>query len=81
MGCPPLVGAARSCGARPGSEAEVPGGCEAEPVGAGDARSDLEVIPPCDTLVHFVGVTHPNPSNLGQFRESTWNRPKSCFRG
>jgi hypothetical protein len=50
-------------------------------VGAGDARSDLEVIPPCDTLVHFVGVTHPNPSNLGQFREIDLESAKELLSG
>lgn len=34
-----------------------------------DARTYEEKIAPCDTLVHLVGVTHPNPSKASQFRD------------
>lgn len=53
---------------RPGSEHKLPGHCEKVPGDALDAQSYLSHISPCDTLVHLVGVTHPNPSKADQFR-------------
>lgn len=55
--------------ARAGSERKVPSGCE---VVSGDplhAPTYAAKIAPCDTLLHLVGVTHPNPSKAEQFRE------------
>jgi uncharacterized protein YbjT (DUF2867 family) len=34
-----------------------------------DAKTYAATISPCDTLLHLVGVTHPNPSKAEQFRE------------
>jgi nucleoside-diphosphate-sugar epimerase len=54
---------------RPGSEGKAPGGCEAIPGDPLDRKTYSGKIPPCDTLVHLVGVTHPNPSKANQFRD------------
>lgn len=54
---------------RPGSETKAPGGCEVVAGDPLDARTYSGKIPPCDTLVHLVGVAHPNPSKAEQFRE------------
>ncbi|HZP23375.1 MAG TPA: NAD(P)H-binding protein [Terriglobales bacterium] len=54
--------------ARPGSEHKVPAGCQ---VLHGDAlRADTYAaqVAPADTLVHLVGVPHPNPKKAAQFR-------------
>ena len=55
--------------ARLGSEAKVPSGCETVLGDPLDAMTYKQKIPPCDTLVHLVGVTHPNPSKAEEFRE------------
>src|SRR5271165_3113898 len=55
--------------ARPGSEAKLPAGCE---VVHGDAlRSETYSgrISPADTLVHLIGVAHPNPKKAAEFRD------------
>jgi len=54
--------------ARPGSEAKVPSGCETVLGDPLDASTYAPKIPPCDTLVHLVGVTHPNPSKADEFQ-------------
>jgi uncharacterized protein YbjT (DUF2867 family) len=54
---------------RPGSEAKaraVMRGRGGDPL---DARTYGHKIWPCDTLVHLVGVTHPNPSKADQFSD------------
>jgi uncharacterized protein YbjT (DUF2867 family) len=53
---------------RSGSEKKLPRGCEAVIGDPLDAQSYVDKIPPCDTLVHLVGVTHPNPAKADQFR-------------
>jgi uncharacterized protein YbjT (DUF2867 family) len=55
--------------ARSGSEERVPGGCEIVSGDPLEAQSYSEKISPCDTLVHLVGVTHPNPAKASQFRD------------
>ena len=68
---PALLGAGHHVRAlvRPGSEAKAPAGCEAVAGDPLDARTYGDKISPCDTLVHLVGVTHPNPSKADQFRD------------
>ena len=53
---------------RPGSERKVPAGCEAVVGNALDAGSFAELVPPADTLLHLVGVSHPSPWKADQFR-------------
>ena len=53
---------------RPESEARVPLGCRAVIGNALDAESFKDKIDGADTLVHLVGVPHPNPSKAMQFR-------------
>jgi uncharacterized protein YbjT (DUF2867 family) len=53
---------------RPGSEGNLPGGCE---IVHGDAlRSETYRlhVASSDTFVHLVGVAHPNPKKAAQFR-------------
>ncbi len=57
------------CLVRPGSERKLPAGCEIALGDALDAKSYSGKISPCDTLVHLVGVSHPNPSKAKEFRE------------
>jgi uncharacterized protein YbjT (DUF2867 family) len=54
---------------RPGSESRLPPGAQKI---AGDALgmdSYTSQIPPADTFVHLVGVSHPSPAKAKQFRE------------
>jgi uncharacterized protein YbjT (DUF2867 family) len=53
---------------RAGSEGKLPPGCDSVTGDPLDAQSYVDKISPCDTLVHLVGVTHPNPSKAEQFR-------------
>ena len=53
---------------RPGSEKEVPAGCEAVPGNALDAGFFAGLVAPADTLLHLVGVSHPAPWKADQFR-------------
>ena len=53
---------------RADSEGKLSPGCEPVSGDALDAQSYVDKISPCDTLVHLVGVTHPNPSKAEQFR-------------
>lgn len=52
---------------RPGSEHKLPSGCAAVTGDALNAASYAQTIAPADTLVHLVGVPHPNPSKAKQF--------------
>src|SRR5436853_3485648 len=54
--------------ARPGSEKKLAPGCTPVIGDALDASSYVSAVPPADTLVHLVGVTHPSPSKADQFR-------------
>ena len=52
---------------RPGSEKKLPAGASAVVGDALDKSSYAAAVPPCDTFVHLVGVSHPNPSKAAQF--------------
>lgn len=54
---------------RPGSERKLPPGAEAVAGNPLDAASVTPALAGADTLVHLVGVPHPNPSKARQFRE------------
>src|SRR5882724_7749539 len=54
---------------RAGSETRLPSGCQAVSGNAVDARSYRDQIHPADTFVQLVGVSHPNPSKIAQFRD------------
>jgi uncharacterized protein YbjT (DUF2867 family) len=53
---------------RPGSQAKLPAGCQVVLGNALDDESYRERVPPSDTFVQLVGVSHPNPSKAAQFR-------------
>jgi uncharacterized protein YbjT (DUF2867 family) len=53
---------------RPGSQAKLPAGCQAVLGDALDGNSYREHVPPADTFVQLVGVSHPNPTKAAQFR-------------
>jgi len=55
--------------ARPGSESRVITGCEVVHGDALHAESYAATIAPADTVVHLVGVAHPSPSKIKEFRE------------
>jgi uncharacterized protein YbjT (DUF2867 family) len=52
---------------RPASAQKLPAG--AQPV-FGDALSSnyIQQVPPCDALIHLVGVSHPSPAKAAEFR-------------
>ena len=54
--------------ARPGSEHKLPHGCKVIPGNAVDKNSYVAQIPPAETFVQLVGVTHPNPAKKDEFR-------------
>jgi len=54
--------------ARPGSEGRLPPGCEIVTGNALSAETFAGRIPPCDTFVQLVGVSHPSPAKAAQFR-------------
>lgn len=54
---------------RPGSERNLPDGCKAVFGDPLDAQTYAGSVARCDTLVHLVGVAHPNPSKANQFRD------------
>jgi uncharacterized protein YbjT (DUF2867 family) len=53
---------------RPGSEKKLRAGCAAILGNALEKNSYAAAVPPADTFVQLVGVTHPNPSKAGEFR-------------
>ena len=53
---------------RPGSENKLPAGCTAIVGDALDSTSYVSEIPPAETFVQLVGVSHPSPSKAAQFR-------------
>ena len=53
---------------RPGSERKLPPGCALVSGNALDAGTYRQLVPPSDTFVHLVGVSHPSPSKAEQFR-------------
>ena len=54
--------------ARPGSEHKLPHGCKVIQGNAVDKSSFQSQIPPAETFVQLVGVTHPNPAKRDEFR-------------
>jgi len=53
---------------RAGSKGQVPAGCEVVSGNALDASTYRQLVRPCDTFVHLVGVPHPAPSKAAEFR-------------
>jgi uncharacterized protein YbjT (DUF2867 family) len=53
---------------RPGSENKLPSGCTPVPGNALERDSYAAAVPPADTFVHLIGVTHPNPAKVDEFR-------------
>ena len=53
---------------RSGSEKKLPLGCEAVVGNALDASSYADRVPPCDTFVQLVGVSHPSPAKAAEFQ-------------
>lgn len=53
---------------RPGSKSKLPAACEVVSGDALDANSYHQLIKPCDTFIHLVGVPHPSPAKAAQFR-------------
>jgi uncharacterized protein YbjT (DUF2867 family) len=53
---------------RPGSKAKVDAACEVVSGNALDANTYRQLIRPCDTFIHLVGVRHPSPSKVREFR-------------
>ena len=54
--------------ARHGSEHKLPHGCNVIPGDALDKNSFVSRIPPAETFVQLIGVTHPNPAKKDEFR-------------
>jgi uncharacterized protein YbjT (DUF2867 family) len=54
--------------ARPGSARRLPPDLEIVLGDALDASSFAERVPPCDTFVQLVGVSHPSPTKHREFR-------------
>ncbi|MCG3117953.1 MAG: hypothetical protein ALAOOOJD_00078 [bacterium] len=54
--------------AREGSAPKLPAGCTPIRGDVLDKNSYAQQIQPADTLVHLVGVSHPNPAKAEQFR-------------
>jgi uncharacterized protein YbjT (DUF2867 family) len=53
---------------RPGSEKKLAVGCHAISGNALDGGSYVSKIPPADTFVQLVGVAHPSPAKVAEFR-------------
>ena len=53
---------------RPGSQGKLPSECEVVSGNALDANTYRQLIRPCDTFIHLVGVAHPSPSKAAEFR-------------
>ncbi|NUO84087.1 NAD(P)H-binding protein [candidate division KSB1 bacterium] len=54
--------------ARAGSESKLPKSCSIVLGNALAQTSFMHAVPPADTYVHLIGVSHPNPSKAEQFR-------------
>lgn len=54
--------------ARPGSDTNLPSGCQTVVGNALDASSYAGQMAGCDTFVHPVGVAHPSPAKAQEFR-------------
>jgi uncharacterized protein YbjT (DUF2867 family) len=54
--------------ARKGSEGKLPAGCEVVAGNALEKETFANLVQPSDTFVQLVGVAHPSPSKVEQFR-------------
>ena len=54
--------------ARHGSEHKLPHGCKVIPGDALNKNSYVSQIPPAETFIQLIGVTHPNPAKKDEFR-------------
>jgi uncharacterized protein YbjT (DUF2867 family) len=64
---------------RHGSEQKLPPGCKAVHGDALDMDSFVSGIPPAETFVQLVGVTHPNPSKKNEFRAVDLNSARAAI--
>lgn len=53
---------------RPGSHGTLPSECEVVSGDALDANTYRQLVRPCDTFIHLVGVAHPSPAKAAEFR-------------
>src|ERR1035438_8597478 len=53
---------------RPGSKAQLPAECEVVSGNALEADTYRKLIRPADTFIQLVGVPHPSPAKVAQFR-------------
>lgn len=53
---------------RPGSESKLPPGCDHISGDPLDKTSFSSRVPPADTFIHLVGVSHPTPAKVKEFR-------------
>jgi uncharacterized protein YbjT (DUF2867 family) len=53
---------------RASSKAKLPSACEVVSGDALDANTYHQLIRPADTFIHLVGVPHPSPSKVAEFR-------------
>jgi uncharacterized protein YbjT (DUF2867 family) len=65
---------------RPGSESKLPAGCSAIVGDALDSTSYVSRIPPAETFVQLVGVSHPSPSKAAQFRAIDFASGRSAIQ-
>ncbi len=54
---------------RHGSERKLPAGSECVLANALDGSTFAGTVPPCDTFIHLVGVSHPSPVKAKEFRD------------
>lgn len=54
---------------RRGSEAKAPAGATIVVADPLETDSYTKAIPPADTFIHLIGVSHPSPSKAKQFRD------------
>jgi uncharacterized protein YbjT (DUF2867 family) len=67
--------------ARHGSEHKLPHGCKVVHGDALDKNSFASQIPPAETFVQLVGVTHPNPAKKEEFRAVDLGSARAAIEG
>jgi len=65
---------------RRGTEGKLPPGGEVIVGDPLDASTFVSRVSPCDTLVQLVGVTHPNPSKVAEFRAVDFGSAKAAVK-
>jgi len=65
---------------RKGSEGKLPPGCAVVVGDPLDGASYAARVPPCDTFVQLVGVTHPNPSKAAEFRAVDYGSAQAAVK-